>query len=37
MAKWGVTVTASQIYSVRDTAGFDDLVAQSLEKRALEM
>jgi hypothetical protein len=37
MAKWGVTVTVSQIHALRDTAGFDDLIAQSLEQRALEM
>jgi hypothetical protein len=34
MAKWGVTVTAAQIAALRDAAGFDDLIAQALEKRA---
>jgi hypothetical protein len=33
MAKWGVTVTAGQIAGLRDASGFDDLIAQALEKR----
>jgi len=35
MAKWGVTVTAAQIAALKDAAGFDDLIAQALEKRGL--
>lgn len=34
MAKWGVRVTAAQIASLGDAAGFDDLIAQALEMRA---
>jgi len=34
MAKWGITVTAQQIAALSDAAGFDDLIAQTLEMRA---
>ncbi len=33
MAKWGVTVTAEEVASVRDAAGFTDLIAHALERR----
>ena len=34
MAEWGVTVTAEQVAQVRDAAGFDDLIANALDRRA---
>ncbi len=34
MAKWGVTVTAEQIAALTDAAGFDDLIANTLEMRS---
>jgi len=34
MAKWGVTVSAGQIAALSDAAGFDDLIARTLEMRA---
>lgn len=34
MAKWGITVTAGQIAGLKDPAGFDDLITETLEKRA---
>ena len=33
MAEWGVTVTAEEVAQVRDTAGFDDLIARALDRR----
>lgn len=33
MARWGVTVTAEEIASVRDSAGFTDLIAAALDRR----
>lgn len=33
MAKWGITVTAGQIAGLSDAAAFDDLIADTLEKR----
>jgi hypothetical protein len=34
MAKLGITVTAGQIAGLKDAAGFDDLIAETLEIRA---
>ncbi len=34
MARWGVTVTAEEVATVRDSAGFTDLIARALEQRA---
>ena len=34
MAEWGVTVTAEEVAEVKDAAGFDDLIAQALDRRA---
>jgi hypothetical protein len=34
MARWGVTVTADEVARVRDAAGFSDLIALALERRA---
>jgi len=33
MAEWGVTVTAEEVAQVRDTAGFDDLIARALDRK----
>ena len=32
MARWGVTVTAEEVATVRDPAGFDDLIAAALDR-----
>lgn len=32
MAEWGVTVTAEEVAKVTDAAGFDDLIAQALDR-----
>jgi hypothetical protein len=34
MAGWGITVSADEIAGVADTAGFEDLIATAIEKRA---
>ena len=34
MARWGVTVTAEEVAGVHDPAGFTDLIARALERRA---
>ncbi len=34
MARWGVTVTAQQVATVRSPADFDTLIAQALDRRA---
>lgn len=34
MADWGVTVTAEEVAEVKDAAGFDDLIARALDRRA---
>ena len=36
MAKWGVTVTADEVAQVRSAADVDSLIAQALERAALE-
>jgi hypothetical protein len=33
MANWGVTVSADEVAKVTDTAGFETLIAQALERR----
>ncbi len=33
MANWGVSVTAEDVASVRDAAGFDDLIARAIDRR----
>lgn len=35
MATWGVTVTAEEVAAVHDAAGFDDLIALALDRRAI--
>jgi len=35
MARWGVTVTAEEVAQVHDAAGFDDLIARALDRRAV--
>lgn len=34
MANWGVTVTAEEVAEVKDAAGFDDLIARAIDRRA---
>ena len=34
MADWGITVTAEEVAEVKDAAGFDDLIARALDRRA---
>ena len=34
MANWGVTVTAEEVAEVQDAAGFDDLIARAIDRRA---
>ena len=34
MADWGITVTAEEVAQARDPAGFDDLIARALDRRA---
>jgi hypothetical protein len=34
MAKWGVTVTAQEIASLKSTADFDELIATAIDRRS---
>ena len=34
MARWGITVSAEEVAAVHDVAGFDDLIARALDRKA---
>ena len=36
MARWGATVTAEEVSQVKDATGFEDLIAQALERRTTD-